>query len=365
MKRFTYTMAGNSSVDRIVSAYSKLVDDFNAGKKGTDEYEKENAMFSEAISKHCIEESGKVFTGIEMVRNPQHTINHFGFRDSFATIVSQMITPTVPKVTSNEYNTLYDVTQVGFGDIAKYEVYSNELFIVNDLAEGIQRGGIQTIYNNEYTVQTKKRSVTIGVDWYHVASGKQDWGMWGAKVAKSFEAFIQASVIKALSSVITDATGRLNAGIGGYYANGMSDANWLTLARNVKNANAGADVYALGTAISLGDVLPADASFRYALTDDIVKVGYLPSYKKVPLIEIDNAMNPYTINTTPAALVQDDFILMCAMGQNKPIKVAFEGNSVTVAQDALNSVDNTYAMTISMKMGTDVIVGSKFGIMIK
>jgi len=358
-------MQGTETVDNIVQSFVEIVDEFNEGKYSSAEYSKKNILLSEAISKFCVEgeNSGKVYTGLEMVKNPMNTLNNSGFKDRFATISAQMITPTVPKVTSNEYNTLYDITQVGFGDIAKYTVLSNELFIVSDLAEGIQRGGVQTIFNNEYTVQTKKRTVSIGVDWYQVASGKHDWGQWGSKVAKSFEAFIQMAVIKALSSVITDANKRTQLGIGGYYGNGLSDTNWLTLARNVSLANAGTDVYALGTNIALAGVLPNDASFRYAPTDDIVKVGYLPSYKKIPLLEIDNALNPYTLNSTPSALVADDFILMCAMGQNKPIHVAFEGNTVVVSQDALNSVDNTYAMTVSMKMGVDVIVGSKFGIL--
>ena len=53
------------------------------------------------------------------------------------------------------------------------------------------------------------------------------------------------------------------------------------------------------------------------------------------------------------------------MGMYKPVKVVFEGNTVTVAEDARNTKDHTYALTIDMRIGVDVIVGSKFGAIIK
>ena len=44
------------------------------------------------------------------------------------------------------------------------------MFVVNDIAEGIARGGVQTSYNTEYTVQARPKQVSVYVDWYHVAS---------------------------------------------------------------------------------------------------------------------------------------------------------------------------------------------------
>ena len=74
------------------------------------------------------------------------------------------MTPVIPKLISNAYDNIYDVTQVGYGDNAKYTVRSNELFIVNDQAQGISRGGVQTAYDAEYTVSAKKTEVACFVD---------------------------------------------------------------------------------------------------------------------------------------------------------------------------------------------------------
>ena len=52
---------------------------------------------------------------------------------------------------------------------------------------------------------------------------------------------------------------------------------------------------------------------------------------------------------------------MLPLGMYKPVKVVFEGNSVSVSQDPMTAPDHTYNMTVTMHVGVDVIVGSKFG----
>ena len=161
-----------------------------------------------------------------------------------------------------------------------------------------------------------------------------------------------------MTKVVTDAA---KLGIAGYQANGFTDQNWLTLARNVQLANGNAQVYALGTNIALGKILPSAAAFRFGPESALVTDGVLPAYKNVPMIELGNALVPNTINTTPEVLLKDDFVYMIAMGSYKPCKVVIEGNQVTVSQDPTQSADHTYGMHIDMRIGADVVVGSKFG----
>lgn len=366
-KMFTFAYAGkNEILDNLVASFSELVD--MRSKKDfvkNDEYNKKNALFNEALIKYCCEESGREFEGVDMVKDPM-VVGRTSFKEAFDTVIAQVLTPVMPKLTSEKYNNLYEVSQVGFGDNAKFIVESNELFIISEEAEGIARGGIQTLYNEEYTVKASKRTVTIGVDWYHIASGVQDWGSWGLRVAKSYDAYITAAVIKAMTGVIGTQQNMAKKGLGGYFANGINDQNWLTVSRNVSLANGGAPVYAMGTNIALAEVLPeATDGFRFGSADDYVVNGYLPHYKKVPLIEIDNALVPNTINNTPKTIVSDDYIYMIAMAGYRPVKVVFEGNTVSVHEDAAHTKDRTYSMTVDMWLGVDVIAGSKFGVILK
>lgn len=237
------------------------------------------------------------------------------------------------------------------------------MFVVNDAAEGISRGGVLTTYNTEYTVQAHKKEVGAYVDWYHVATNKQNWGQFGIKIALAYSAYIEAKVVKAMESTITPAVASAQ-GISGYVTNGFSDANWIATARNVELANGGSAVYALGTKIALQNVLPAssaNSAFRYDENSAIVKTGYLPSYKEVPMIELGTALVPNTINGTPQTIVSDKIIYMIPLGMYKPVKVVMEGNTLTVEKNPLETADHTYMINVNMRIGVDVVVGSKFG----
>lgn len=358
---FSYNKFNEEKADSLVMAFSALTSRSLEGQTlhNSEEYKEANALFSKNIVEYCLEGSGAVYNDIEDIKNPMVYSNPF-FKSRFATILAQAITPVVPTVVSAGYNELFEVHQVGFGDNAKYTVDSNELYIVNDMAEGIKRGGQQTIYNNEYSVSASRKQISVFVDWYLVASGVHDWGQFGKKIGASFNAAIQNMVVKTMTSVITDAASH---GIGGYIQNGFSDEAWVKLARNVQLANGNSQVYALGTQVALSKILPEAAAFRFGPDSDIVVDGALPAYKRIPLIELDNALLPNTINGTPETIVADDFVYMIAMGSYKPCKVVIEGNMVQVAEDALNAKDHCYNMTIDMRIGADCVVGSKFGYM--
>ncbi len=45
---------------------------------------------------------------------------------------------------------------------------------------------------------------------------------------------------------------------------------------------------------------------------------------------------------------------------NKPIKVVFEGQTVSVEKDAMFAADHAYGFIVDMRMGMDAVVGSKF-----
>lgn len=150
----------------------------------------------------------------------------------------------------------------------------------------------------------------------HVAAGKLDWGKIVSKIGMSFAAFIQAKLAKVMGSVISNNTaGNNKDGIAGYIANRFTDNNWLKVARNVELANGGAKVYALGSKIALSNAVPAwgtglGTEFRYGENSAIVKDGFLPEYKGIPMVELGQALVPNTINGTPEVVLPDDIIYM-------------------------------------------------------
>lgn len=231
-----------------------------------------------------------------------------------------------------------------------------------DVAEGQTRGNAQTMYDTEYTITARPKQISVKVDWYKVSSGVFDFGRFGAKIAKSYESYIQLSVIRSLSNAVTNAA---NLGIAGYKKVGATKANWIDLAQKVGAANGGSDVYALGTLSALGKIIPDDAGFRFMSDDDLVTKGYLPVYNQVPCFELKQAILPTTLNgANPTLIVPDNYIYFIPMSFNRPVKVVFEGNNTTVVTDPQKTTDARLALTITIRIGVDVIVGSKFGVLV-
>lgn len=232
---FSYNKFNEDVADNLVESLITLSQKALEGKSNTAEYQDANNEFSAQFMQYCVEQGGMSWTGMDMVKSPM-VYKKTGFLETFDTILAGAITPVVPTVAAMGYEQLYDVTQVGFGDNAKYTVDSNELFIVSSIAEGIARGGVQTASNTEYSISTERKQVSLYVDWYHVASNKVDWGKMIAKIGASFAAYIQARLAKVMADVITNNSNVASAnkdGIAGYIANGLTDENWLNIKSNL------------------------------------------------------------------------------------------------------------------------------------
>lgn len=163
---FNYNKFNNEVQDTLVESFAALCNAVIDGKAETAEYKEANKQFNADFMKECCSAmpsfNAENFS-LEDLKNPMINGDMFMLH-RFDTLLAQMITPVVPQVVAAGFENLYDVTQVGWGDNARYEVESNEMFIVNDAAEGIARGGVLTTYNTEYTVSAHKKEVACYVD---------------------------------------------------------------------------------------------------------------------------------------------------------------------------------------------------------
>ncbi len=166
---FSYNKFNDEVADSLVETLVTLSQKSLEGKSNTADYQDANKQFSESFMKFCVESAGMSWTGMDMIKNPM-VYKKQGFLETFDTIMAGAITPVVPTVAAMGYEQLYDVVQVGFGDSAKFTVDSNELFIVNSMAEGIARGGVQTASNTEYTIAAKREQVALYVDWLNISN---------------------------------------------------------------------------------------------------------------------------------------------------------------------------------------------------
>ena len=294
--------------------------------------------------------------GLDAMKDPRVQRNR-DVQENFNAVIAEIINPIMPMVANEDLvRFMAEVRQVGWGDTARFIIKTNELYKVNEIAEGVNRGVLQAIHDDEITVNTKVIEIAAEIDWYAVAAGVFDFGDFGLRAARSFEHYTFLKIVAAL------AAGTAEQGAA-YSASGFSNANWSALAQKVSAANGGAEVYAIGTLNALNHVVPAQAGLQYGLGQKIADQGYLDKYFGCRLICLDQALALNTVNTTADFALPDDLIYFIAVGGYKPVKVVYEGNSTVVERDPDHTPDKTYRIRIQMREGVAAIIGSKYGTM--
>lgn len=284
--------------------------------------------------------------------------NNFIFKDTFATVLAQVMTPVIPAMISTEFMDWADVANIGWGDTAQFKVNSNDTFFVTRLAEGILNGSVQRVYNDEITVNPEPYNITTAVDWYQVAAGMFDLGELTYRVGISFNAYITQMIIQALTQNITK-----NAG-SAYIVNGFSTVTFARLAEILRAANGGQKIRAYGTLAALSNVLPdnpAYANLLVGLGEEWSRFGHLGTYMDVELERIPQILLPNTVNTTPLTGVPDNTIYMFAENGYKPIKLVFEGSAFTHDIIPTEAPDKEMGLSLTLRMGTSFVAASKYG----
>lgn len=322
-------------------------------------YEELNKKFVSKLVKYCMEFAGESTENfdVRVIANPQINSNPM-FRSKFNAVIAQVITPIIPALISAEYNGLADVSNIAYGDTARFLVRSNDSFYVTRIAEGVLRGSVQRIYNDEITMNPEPYNVETAVDWYHIASGVYDFGDFVFRVGLAFANYINLAIIDGVMSHVANGINNNNP----YFTNGFTDAKYANLIEIVGAANR-SRVYTMGTLPALAAVLP-DAARAQMMADfgrEWTAVGHLGRYMDTELVRIPQILLPNTVNTTPLLGVPNDLLLVFASGAYNPMKVVFEGAPVYIDIVPTEAPDKEMGISVTSRFATGLVLGSQFG----
>ncbi len=316
------------------------------------------ARHDAAVVRYCV--SGTRFEkefedkGLALCNDPRFYRNN-DVLENYNVVLAEIINAILPEVSSRDLVAPFaEIRQIGWGDTAKFIVESNELYKVNEIAEGVNRGVLQPIFNNEVTVNTIKTEVAASIDWSYVAAGVANLGEFGLRYARSFEQYLFLKVIKALAAGATS----LGAA---YNVNGFSSSNYTTMVERVSAANGGSAVYVLGTLSALGTVIPSQVGLQYGLGKEIADNGHLDKFIGAKLVPVNQVLSYNTVNTTGAFAIPDDVLYFIPVYGDRPVKIVFAGDSSVVERDPDYTPDRTYRIRIQEYVGVQAVVGSKFG----
>ena len=355
-KYFNYTKSADEEFNSLVNCTLDLARATYEGKKA-DNYDEKNRELLEGMGKKMVEgtkyEAEYEEKGLSLFNKPM-VRNNTAVRDNFNAVIAQVTTCIVPEVVNDTFsNFIAEVHQVGYGDTARFVIESNDLFKVNSKAEGVRKGVDQPMFDEEITVNAKPVTIDAAIDWYPFAAGTFDMGNFALKIGRSFMAYIFLKAVKGM----TQASQKYGAA---YNTNGVSVQLFGTLKERVMAANGGMNVVAIGTAIALANC-SLSGNYQVEIGEEMNKVGYLDQYLGVPLIGLNNVLVPGTTNTTAQLALPDNIIYLVPVAGQKPVKILFEGDEISVSFNPEMTSDKRYGITVELRVGVEAIVGPKYG----
>ena len=265
-----------------------------------------------------------------------------------------MIDMIIPDVLNTSVGLVADIRYLDLGDSAKFDVANSGLFTVAKAGRRNRNTLAQRLEDTTYTLVPENHEVTVITNLYNIMTGRDSVAKYAVKVALSIEAEMLNEVYAAFEAAVSAAT--VPAAL---KVTNFTEASAVQLAQRVEAYNHAPAVF-MGTELALAHILPANAQYRYFLSDDIWKLGYVPQFRNhdvVPVKQIaDYKSNNYGLK------LKDNKIYVLTPSTDKIVKVVIEGGSLSHTEDGFANANLSAVGTVTRSWGVDVITNSIAGV---
>lgn len=314
-----------------------------------------------SVEKYSLSESNKVLReALVDVNNGKTTLDIRAIRDGkcpelfgfIETVISQSI---IDELQNDDYfMSMVDMRNVPDGDQNLFIVEDNDLYVVDDAAQGTLGIRRQRLGNaKEVPIPTKFKFVRIYEELNRILAGRVDFNVFIDKVIRSFRMQMLNDVY---SLWATAAAGDIGGNT--YYptAGSYNEATLLDLIEHVEAAAGGKTATIVGTKAALRNLVPSIISDIQK--DDLYTMGYTGKFYGSPVVAIPQRHKAGT-NT----FVFDDKKLTIIAGDDKPLKVVIEGDPLAITKDPFSNADLTNEFYYGEKYGCGlVLAGANAGL---
>lgn len=292
--------------------------------------------------------------------NGETTLNYKNIRDGkcsglFALIEEILSNTVVEGLQGDEYfNALVDFRNLAEGDQNLFIVKDNNLFVVADAADGTQGIRRQRLGGaTETSIPTSLKVVRIYEELNRVLSGRVDFNTFINKVAESFKH-------KILDDIYALWSGATAAQFGGttYFptAGSYDEDDLLDLISHVEAAAGGKQATIIGTKKGVRNLAASIQSD--SAKEDLYNLGYYGKFYGTPVV-----VTPQRHRIGSTDFVLDDDVLTIVAGDDKPIKVVYEGSPIVLMGDPMTNADFTQEYLYGEKYGMGIVLaGNNAGI---
>lgn len=269
-------------------------------------------------------------------------------------IKDAMIDMIIPDVLNTSVGLVAEIRYLDLGDSAKFDVENSGLFTVAKAGYRNRNTLAQRLEDTTYTLVPENHEITVISNLYNVMAGRDSIAKYAVKVALSIEAEMLNEVYAAFESAVSAATVPSALKVTNF-----TEASAVQLAQRVEAYNHAPAVF-MGTELALANILPSSSQYRYFLSDDLWKLGYVPQFRNhdvVPVKQIaDYKSNNYGLK------LADNKIYVLTPATDKIVKVAIAGGSLSHTEDGFFNANLAQVGTVTRAWGVDVITNSIAGV---
>lgn len=299
--------------------------------------------------------------------NGKTTLNYRDIRDGkcvgLFSIVEEILSKTIVDGLQGDefFMNMVDFRNVAEGDQNKFVVEDANLFVVARAADGTQ--GIRRQRLNgvtEKSIETEMHVVRIYEEMNRVLAGRVDFNQMIQKVADSFRRqLLNEAYALWISATAPAAGGGSEMGSATYFpaAGSYNAATLLTLIEHVEAAAGGKPATLIGTKAALRNLVETIQSD--GAKDELHNFGYYGKFYGTPCVAVPQR---HKIGTTDFIL--DDKVITIVAGEDKPLKVVYEGDPLMIMGDPLANADLTQEYFYGEKYGMGLVLagnGSAIG----
>ena len=269
-------------------------------------------------------------------------------------IVEEILSNTVADNISDDVlvNALVDYRNIALGDSPVFIAKDSDLFVVANAAEGTQGIRRQRLNDTEFTLPTSFKVVRIYEELNRVLAGRVDFNEMINRVGKSFANQINEDVV----SLWVNATANDIGGATYFPAAGAYNENTLLdLIAHVEAAAGGKTATILGTKKAIRNLAPS--IMADSAKEDLYNMGYYGKFYGSPVIALPQR---HKVGTTTFAL--NDKMLTIVAGDDKPIKLVYEGDPLVIPGDPLQNADLTQEYLYGERWGAGIVLAGNTGI---
>lgn len=261
----------------LYEAIKEYANNYNSERKGLKAFanhskEEQEKLINKAFAIELARQSGTELPNLEnktevkrYAMNPQVKF----FANQIKDMMIDAILPETLLTGSLKY--FADMKFADLGDSIKFDIKSNNLFTVSKAGNRQRTTNLQKSFRTTVTMTGENHEITVGANLFEILIGTAYVAEDVMKVARSIETTM---LFEAYDAFTTSA----NALSGNLQVSNYSETSLIKLCETVTAYNQGRKAVIVGTPVALKSVLPSDASYRYLLDDEYVKLGHLRTF---------------------------------------------------------------------------------------